>query len=70
MSMYASNVHNTAGYIVEAIRNNYQNENVRKERQIRAERAREKELEDLTTEFYFKRDNLLRQAIQADSEDR
>ena len=68
MSMYTSNVHNTAGYIVEAIRNNYQNENVRKERQIRAERAREKELEDLTTEFYFKRDNLLRQAIQADSE--
>ena len=68
MSMYASNVHNTAGYIVEAIRNNYQNENVRKEREIRAERGREKELEDLTTEFYFKRDNLLRQAIQADSE--
>ena len=68
MSMYASNVHNTAGYIVEAIRNNYQNENVRKEREIRAARAREKELEDLTTEFYFKRDNLLRQAIQADSE--
>ena len=68
MLMYALNVHNTAGYIVEAIRNNYQNENVRKEREIRAERAREKELEDLTTEFYFKRDNLLRQAIQADSE--
>ena len=67
MSMYASNVHNTAGYIVEAIRNNYQNENVRKEREIRAERAREKELEDLATEFYFKRDNLLRQAIQSDS---
>ena len=68
MSMYASNVHNTVGYIVEAIRNNYQNENVRKEREIRAERVREKELEDLTTEFYFKRDNLLRQAIQSDSE--
>ena len=68
MSMYASNVHNAAGYIVEAIRNNYQNENVKKEREIRAERAREKELEDLTTEFYFKRNNLLRQAIQSDSE--
>ena len=68
MSMYASNVHNTAGYIVEAIRNNYQDESVRKERESRAARAREKELEDLTTEFYFKRDNLLRQAIQADSE--
>ena len=68
MLMYASNVHNTVGYIVEAIRNNYRNENVRMEREIRAERAREKELEDLTTEFYFKRDNLLRQAIQSDSE--
>ena len=68
MSMYALNVHNTAGYIVEAIRNNYQNDNVRKERKIRAERTKEKELEDLTTEFYFKRGNLLRQAIQADSE--
>ena len=68
MSMYASNVDNAAGYILEAIRNNYQNESVRRERQIRAQRAREKELEYLTTEFYFKRDNLLRQAIQADSE--
>ena len=38
MLMYASNVHNSVGYIIEAIRNNYQNENVRKERQIRAER--------------------------------
>ena len=53
MSLYASNVHNTAGYIVEAIRNNYQNENVRKEREIRAERAREKELEDLDYGILF-----------------
>ena len=68
MSMYTSNVNNTAGYIVEAIRNNYQNDEVRKARQVRAQRATEKELEDLTTEFYFKRDNLLRQAIQADPE--
>ena len=56
MSMYASNVHNTAGYIVEAIRNNYQDESVRKERESRAARAREKELEDLTTRSsHFKR---------------
>ena len=68
MSMYASDVQNTAGYIVEAIRNNYQNENVRKEREIRAERAREKELEDLGEKFRIKRANLLRQAIQADPE--
>ena len=68
MSLYASNVNNTGGYVVDAIRNNYQNDTVQKARQMRAERAREKELEDLTTEFYFKRNNLLRQAIQADSE--
>ena len=66
MSLYASNVDNTAGYIVEAIRNNYQNDTVRKERQLRAERAREKELEDLEEKFRIKRANLLRQAIQAD----
>ena len=66
MSLYASNVHNTGGYVVEAIRENYQNENVRKERETRAERAREKELEDLSEKFRIKRANLLRRAIQAD----
>ena len=68
MSLYASNVNNTGGYIVEAIRNNYQNEKVRKEREVRAERVREKELEDLEEAFRVKRANLLRQAIQADPE--
>ena len=68
MSMYASNVNNTGGYIIEAIRNNYQNETVRKEREIRTERVREKELEDLEETFRVKRANLLRQAIQADPE--
>ena len=66
MSMYASNVHNTAGYIVEAIRENYQSEKVRKAREVRAERAREKEFEDLDEAFRARRANLLRQAIQAD----
>ena len=66
MSLYASNVNNTGGYIVEAIRNNYQNETVRKEREIRAERVREKELEDIDEAFRVKRANLLRQTIQAD----
>ena len=66
MSMYASNVHNTGGYIVEAIRQNYQSEKVRKAREVRAERAREKELEDLDEAFRARRANLLRQAIQAD----
>ena len=68
MSLYASNVNNTGGYIVEAIRNNYQNDGVRQEREERAKRAREKELEDLDEAFRVKRANLLRQAIQADPE--
>ena len=66
MAMYASNVNNTGGYVVEAIRNNYQNDEVRKAREVRAERAREKELEDLDEAFRARRANLLRQAIQAD----
>ena len=66
MAMYASNVSNTGGYVVEAIRNNYQNDEVRKAREVRAERAREKELEDLEEAFRARRANLLRQAIQAD----
>ena len=68
MSMYASNVNNTAGYVVESIRNNYQNDEVRKARQARAERVREKEIEDIEEAFRVKRANLLRQAIQADPE--
>ena len=65
MSLYASNVNNTGGYVVDAIRNNYQNNKVQKAREVRAERAREKELEDLDEKFRIKRANLLRQAIQA-----
>ena len=68
MAVYASGVNNTGGYIVEAIRNNYQNDAVRKEREVRAQRAKEKELEDIEEAFRIKRANLLRQAIQADPE--
>ena len=65
MSLYASDVKNRSGYIVDAIRKNYQNPTVQKARQTRAEKSREKELEDLTAEFRVKRDNLLRQAVHA-----
>ena len=68
MSLYASNVNNTGGYVVDAIRNNYQNNKVQKAREVRAERAREKELEELDEKFRIKRANLLRQAIQATPE--
>ena len=68
MAMYASTVNNTAGYVVEAIRNNYQNDEVRKARQARAARVREKEIQDIEETFRARRANLLRQAIQADPE--
>ena len=68
MSVDAASVKNRAGYIVEAIRENYQDPELQKQRQIRAERATEKELEDLTTEFTAKRNTLLRQAVHAEPE--
>ena len=68
MSLDAASVKNRAGYIVEAIRENYQDPEIQKQRQIRAEKAKEKELEDLTTEFNAKRNTLLRQAVHAQPE--
>ena len=41
---------------------------VQKARQLRSEKAREKELEDLTAEFRVKRDNIIRQAIHTEPE--
>ena len=63
---YAAEVKNRGGFIIEAIRENYQNSEVQKARELRAEKVREKELEDLTAEFKLKRHNLLRQAVHAD----
>ena len=67
MSLEAA-VKNRAGYIVEAIRENYQDTKIQKQREVRAEKAKEKELEDLTTEFNVKRNNILRQAVHAEPE--
>ena len=61
-------VKNRAGYIVEAIRGNYEDPEIPKQRQIRAERVKEKALEDLTTEFTAKRNTLLREAVHAEPE--
>ena len=66
ISRHAAEVKNRGGFIVEAIRENYQNSEVQKARQLRAEKAREKELEDLTAEFRVKRDTILRQAVHAE----
>ena len=68
MSYAAANVENRAGYIIEAIRENYQNESVKRQREERTERRKEKELEDLTEAFNVKRKNIVRQAIQAEPE--
>ena len=66
ISRHAAEIKNRGGFIIEAIRENYQNSEVQKARQLRAEKAKEKELEDLTAEFRVKRDNIIRQAIHAD----
>ena len=66
MSVDAMGVKNRGGYIVEAIRENYQDPELQKQREMRAERAKQKELEDLTTEYNAKRNTLLRQAVHAD----
>ena len=66
MSLSAPTVANRGGYIIEAVRENYQDERVRKARQVRAEKLKEQALQDLTAAFYVKRNNIVRQAIQAD----
>jgi len=66
MSVDAVGVKNRAGYIVEAIRENYQDPELQKQRQARAERAKQKALEDLKMEYNAKRNTLLRQAVHAD----
>ncbi|MCY3742650.1 MAG: replication initiation protein [Candidatus Poribacteria bacterium] len=68
ISLNAADVKNRGGFIVEAIRENYIDPAVQKERELRAEKAKEKELEDLTAEFKVKRDNILRQAVHAQPE--
>ena len=68
MSLSAVGVKNRGGYIVEAIRENYEDPEVQKARELRAEKIREKALEDLRAEFRRKRDTLIRQAVHAQPE--
>ena len=65
ISQHAAEVKNRGGFIIEAIRENYQNSEVQKARELRVEKVREKELQELTEEFKIKRDNILRQAVHA-----
>lgn len=68
ISLNAADVKNRGGFIVEAVRENYIDPTVQKERELRAEKAKEKELEDLTAEFRVKRHNILRQAVHTQPE--
>ena len=68
ISLNATDVKNRGGFIVEAVRENYIDPTVQKARELRAEKVKEKELEDLTAEFKVKRDNILRQAVHAQPE--
>jgi len=63
MSIETPAVKNRPGYILEALRENYQNTEVQKARQHRAEKVREKALEDLDADFHAKKRVLLRQAV-------
>ena len=68
MSLDAAVVKNRAGYIVEAIRENYQDPELQKQREVRAEKAKQKALEDLKMEYNAKRNTLLRQAVHTEPE--
>ena len=61
-------VKNRPGFILEALRENYQDPQVQKERQVRAEKAKQKQLKALEEELNIKRNNILRQAIHAEPE--
>ena len=66
MSLSGAGVKNRGGFILEAIRENYEDPEVQKARELRAEKIKQKALEDLTAEFKLKRDTLIRQAVHAD----
>ena len=68
MSLHAAAVKNRPGFILEAIRENYHDPEIQKQRQQRAEKLREKALEDLTEEFKIKRANIIRQVVHTTPE--
>jgi len=68
MSLDAVGVKNRAGYIVEAVRGNYQDPELQKARARRAEKAKEKQLDELREEFNAKRDTIIRQVVHAEPE--
>ena len=65
MSLSAS-VRNRGGYVIEAIRENYIDAQVQKERLERAENVKKEALKTAEETLRIRRNNILRQAIQAD----
>ena len=68
ISLHAAAVKNRPGFIINAIRENYQDPEIQKTRAQRAEKAKEKQLAELEEEYNVKCKNLLRQAVHANPE--
>ena len=66
MSLETKGITNRGGYIVTAIRENYQDPHLQEKRQLRAKTLKKKALDDLKAEFMSKRNALLRQALHDD----
>ena len=62
----ASNVQNRSGFIVEAIRENYQDDRVKQARAERAEQIKKQKVDDLREAFNVQCANIIRQAVQVD----
>ena len=65
MSFSASDVKNRGGYVIEAIRENYQNDQVRKERELFLEKVKQKRLNDLKETLREQKKDIVQQAIHA-----
>ena len=68
VSVAAAAVKNRGGFVVEALRENYEDPELQKRRAIRAEKLLEQTLETLETEYKAKTRTLLRQAVQVQPE--
>ena len=62
----ASSVQNRSGFIIEAIRENYQDERVKQARAERAEQMKKQKVDDLREAFTVQCANIIRQAVHAD----
>ena len=65
ISYVTLNVQNRPGYIIEAIRENYQNDQVRKERELFFEKVKQKRLNDLKETLREQKKDIVQQAIHA-----